>query len=177
MTTPPITELTTRARDVFRLVVDAYLETGQPVGSRTLSKLATLNLSPASIRNVMQDLEEFGLLASPHTSAGRLPTEQGLRLFVDGMMQVAEPSAEDRAQIEASLSDAGPIESALAQATAPFFQFDAEGSEVIHRDQVADLDLPEILDLRSGGEGQLVAAAALDRQFALVLVDGGDDSL
>ncbi len=118
MTTPPITELTTRARDVFRLVVDAYLETGQPVGSRTLSKLATLNLSPASIRNVMQDLEEFGLLASPHTSAGRLPTEQGLRLFVDGMMQVAEPSAEDRAQIEASLVEGGPIESALAQATA-----------------------------------------------------------
>ena len=117
MTTLPITELTTRARDVFRMVVDAYLETGQPVGSRTLSKLAALNLSPASIRNVMQDLEEFGLLASPHTSAGRLPTEQGLRLFVDGMMQVAEPSAEDRAQIEASLSDAGPIESALAQAT------------------------------------------------------------
>jgi heat-inducible transcriptional repressor len=118
MTTPPITELTTRARDVFRLVVDAYLETGQPVGSRTLSKLAALNLSPASIRNVMQDLEEFGLLASPHTSAGRLPTEQGLRLFVDGMMQVAEPSAEDRAQIEASLVEGGPIESALAQATA-----------------------------------------------------------
>ena len=117
MTTAPITELTTRARDVFRLVVDAYLETGQPVGSRTLSKLATLNLSPASIRNVMQDLEEYGLLASPHTSAGRLPTEQGLRLFVDGMMQVAEPSAEDRAQIEASLSVGGPIESALAQAT------------------------------------------------------------
>jgi heat-inducible transcriptional repressor len=118
MTTPPIIELTTRARDVFRLVVDAYLETGQPVGSRTLSKLATLNLSPASIRNVMQDLEELGLLASPHTSAGRLPTEQGLRLFVDGMMQVAEPSAEDRAQIEASLAEGGPIESALAHATA-----------------------------------------------------------
>ncbi|WP_287940933.1 heat-inducible transcriptional repressor HrcA [Sphingopyxis sp.] len=118
MTTPPITELTTRARDVFRLVVDAYLENGQPVGSRTLSKLTTLNLSPASIRNVMQDLEELGLLASPHTSAGRLPTEQGLRLFVDGMMQVAEPSAEDRAQIEASLAEGGPIESALAQATA-----------------------------------------------------------
>ncbi len=75
MTTPPITELTTRARDVFRLVVDAYLETGQPVGSRTLSKLAALNLSPASIRNVMQDLEELGLLASPHTSAGRMPTD------------------------------------------------------------------------------------------------------
>src|SRR3546814_5284680 len=117
MTTPPIIELTTRARDVFRLVVDAYLDTGQPVGSRTLSKLTALNLSPASIRNVMQDLEELGLLSSPHTSAGRMPTEQGLRLFVDGMMQVAEPSAEDRAQIEASLSEGGPIESALAQAT------------------------------------------------------------
>lgn len=118
MTALPITELTLRARDVFRLVVDAYLETGHPVGSRTLSKFASLGLSPASIRNVMQDLEEYGLLASPHTSAGRMPTEQGLRLFVDGMMQVAEPSAEDRAQIEASLTDAGPIETALAQATA-----------------------------------------------------------
>lgn len=118
MNQAPITELTTRARDVFRLVVEAYLDTGQPVGSRTLSKLAALNLSPASIRNVMQDLEEAGLLASPHISAGRLPTESGLRLFVDGMMQVAEPSAEDRAQIEASIAESGPIEAALAQATA-----------------------------------------------------------
>src|SRR3546814_21176599 len=83
MTTPPIIELTTRARDVFRLVVDAYLDTGQPVGSRALSKLTALNLSPASIRNVMQDLEELGLLSSPHTSAGRMPTEQGQRLFVN----------------------------------------------------------------------------------------------
>lgn len=118
MTPSPITELTTRARDVFRLVVEAYLENGQPVGSRTLSKFSALNLSPASIRNVMQDLEEAGLLASPHTSAGRMPTESGLRLFVDGMMQVAEPSAEDRAQIEASIAESGPIEAALAQATA-----------------------------------------------------------
>lgn len=118
MAAAPITELTTRARDVFRLVVEAYLENGQPVGSRTLSKFAALNLSPASIRNVMQDLEEFGLLASPHTSAGRVPTESGLRLFVDGMMQVAEPSAQDRAQIEASVADSGPIEAALEQATA-----------------------------------------------------------
>jgi heat-inducible transcriptional repressor len=118
MNTPPITELTTRARDVFRTVVDSYLETGQPVGSRTLSKFSALNLSPASIRNVMQDLEELGLLASPHTSAGRLPTEQGLRLFVDGMMQVGETSADERAQIEKSISEGGPIENALAHATA-----------------------------------------------------------
>jgi heat-inducible transcriptional repressor len=117
MTTLPITELNTRARDVFRLVVDSYLESGQPVASRTLSKAPSLNLSSASIRNVMQDLEELGLLTSPHTSAGRLPTEMGLRLFVDGMMQSAEPRPEDRAQIEASLQESGPIETALAKAT------------------------------------------------------------
>jgi heat-inducible transcriptional repressor len=76
------------------------------VGSRTISKLPGMNLSPASIRNVMQDLEERGLLSHPHTSAGRIPTESGLRLFVDGMMQAAEPSAEERAAIEARLERA-----------------------------------------------------------------------
>lgn len=115
--TSPFTELNDRARDVFRIVVESYLETGQPVGSRTISKTSAVNLSPASIRNVMQDLEELGLLAAPHTSAGRMPTEQGLRLFVDGMMQVAEPSAEERAAIEKQLEGAGPIEAALAATT------------------------------------------------------------
>ena len=113
----PVTELTDRARDVFRIVVESYIDSGQPVGSRTISKLSPLNLSPASIRNVMQDLEEFGLLAAPHTSAGRMPTEVGLRLFVDGMMQAAEPSLEERTVIEARLSVAGPVEGALAAAT------------------------------------------------------------
>ncbi|HMT43620.1 MAG TPA: heat-inducible transcriptional repressor HrcA [Chakrabartia sp.] len=111
-------ELTDRARDVFRIVVDSYLGTGEPVGSRTISKIGGMNLSPASIRNVMQDLEELGLLASPHTSAGRLPTESGLRLFVDGMMQAAEPTADERAAIEARVTQAGPIEDALAAASA-----------------------------------------------------------
>ncbi|PTQ07324.1 heat-inducible transcriptional repressor HrcA [Sphingomonas oleivorans] len=118
MTTPPITELSTRARDVFRVVVESYLGTGAPVGSRTISKLAGLNLSPASIRNVMQDLEELGLLEAPHTSAGRMPTETGLRLFVDGMMQAAEPSPEERAQIEARARRGGPVEEALAATSA-----------------------------------------------------------
>ncbi|RYY27178.1 MAG: heat-inducible transcriptional repressor HrcA [Sphingomonadales bacterium] len=118
MTTPPIHELTDRARDVFRIVVDSYLDTGVPVGSRTISQISTLNLSPASIRNVMQDLEELGLLASPHTSAGRMPTQTGLRLFVDGMMQANEPSAEERAAIEARAGQAGPVEDALAGTTA-----------------------------------------------------------
>ncbi len=114
----PVQELTTRARDVFRVVVETYLDSGVPVGSRTISRLSGLNLSPASIRNVMQDLEEAGLLAHPHTSAGRMPTETGLRLFVDGMMQAAEPTIEERAVIEGRLSSAGPVEDALAAATA-----------------------------------------------------------
>ena len=113
----PVQELTSRARDVFRVVVETYLDSGAPVGSRTISKLSGLNLSPASIRNVMQDLEEAGLLAHPHTSAGRMPTEIGLRLFVDGMMQASEPSPEERAVIAARLSGAGPVEDALAAAT------------------------------------------------------------
>uniref|UniRef100_UPI00405395EA heat-inducible transcriptional repressor HrcA n=1 Tax=Sphingorhabdus sp. TaxID=1902408 RepID=UPI00405395EA len=82
-----------------------------------ISKFAGLSLSPASIRNVMQDLEEAGYLASPHTSAGRVPTESGLRLFVDGMMQSAEPSAEEQRAIESQISGEGPIEEALAAAT------------------------------------------------------------
>lgn len=113
-----VSELSSRARDVFRVVVESYLGSGTPVGSRTISKLAGLNLSPASIRNVMQDLEELGLLESPHTSAGRMPTQSGLRLFVDGMMQTAEPSFEERAAIESRAARGGPIEEALAATSA-----------------------------------------------------------
>ncbi len=82
MTAQAIDLLSDRARDIFRLVVESYLGSGIPVGSRTISRLPGLSLSPASIRNVMQDLEEAGLLAAPHTSAGRMPTQAGLRLFV-----------------------------------------------------------------------------------------------
>ncbi|WP_310531656.1 heat-inducible transcriptional repressor HrcA [Novosphingobium sp.] len=116
MPNPPITELTTRARDIFRLVVEGYLSTGQPVGSKTLA-VSGLNLSPASIRSVLHDLEHLGLLAAPHTSAGRMPTEVGLRLFVDGMMQVAEPTHAERTAIERQLAAPGPIEAALAAAS------------------------------------------------------------
>ncbi len=118
MKTPDLADLNDRARDVFRQLVDQYLTSGEPIGSRTLSKLTALNLSPASIRNVMQDLEEMGLLASPHTSAGRLPTDLGLRLFVDGIMQVGELAHEEKARIDAQLSVKGqPTENVLAQAT------------------------------------------------------------
>ena len=113
MPTPPVTELSTRARDIFRLVVEGYLTSGQPVGSKTLASERGLNLSPASIRSVLAELETLGLLAAPHTSAGRMPTDSGLRLFVDGMMQVAEPSAQERLVIEKRLAAPGPIETAL----------------------------------------------------------------
>ncbi|KQU62562.1 heat-inducible transcription repressor [Sphingomonas sp. Leaf339] len=119
---PPVTELTDRARDIFRAVVDGYLTSGVPVGSKTIALATGLNLSPASIRHVMGQLESLGLLASPHTSAGRVPTERGLRLFVDGMMQATEPSADERAQIEAEIGRnagrGGPVEAALAATTA-----------------------------------------------------------
>lgn len=113
-----VSQLSERARGIFRDIVDSYLATGVPVGSRTLAKLGGLQLSPASIRNVMQDLEELGLLAAPHTSAGRVPTEQGLRLFVDGMMQAAEPAPEDVAAIEAEAGRAGAsLEDLLGRTT------------------------------------------------------------
>jgi heat-inducible transcriptional repressor len=118
MASPPISELTERTRAVFRLVVEGYLASGSPVGSRTLAGEGSLNLSPASIRSVLADLEQLGLLAAPHTSAGRMPTELGLRLFVDGMMQVAEPTAEERAAIEQRLAAPGPIEAALETTSA-----------------------------------------------------------
>ncbi|WP_095010891.1 heat-inducible transcriptional repressor HrcA [Tsuneonella mangrovi] len=118
MPTPPISELSIRAREIFRLVVEGYLSTGQPVGSKTLSASDAVNLSPASIRSVLAELEGLGLLAAPHTSAGRMPTEGGLRLFVDGMMQVAEPTAAERKAIERRLSEPGPIEAALEATSA-----------------------------------------------------------
>lgn len=114
---PPITELSDRARDIFRRVVDGYLQSGQPVGSKTLAQ-AGLNLSPASIRSVLAQLEDVGLLAAPHTSAGRMPTDLGLRLFVDGMMHALEPTADERATIAARAGQGGPVEEALAATTA-----------------------------------------------------------
>ena len=84
-----LSEMTDRSREVFRRVVESYLASGDPVGSRTLTRSMTERLSAATIRNVMQDLELLGLLDSPHISAGRIPTQMGLRMFVDGLLEVA----------------------------------------------------------------------------------------
>src|SRR5262245_23818365 len=110
-------ELGARPREVFRHLVEAYLTLGEPVGSRTLSQRLPLSLSPASIRNIMSDLEQLGLLYAPHTSAGRVPTEKGLRLFVDGMLQIGDLTSEERNSIEERLATVGrPLEDVMTQA-------------------------------------------------------------
>jgi len=119
-TSLPLAELGERSREIFRLIVDSYLASGEPVGSRHLSRLLPMTLSPASVCNVMQDLEELGLIYAPHISTGRLPTELGLRFFVDSLMQVGDVEAGERARIEAQLQGASQrrdFEGVLAEAT------------------------------------------------------------
>jgi len=107
----PLIDLNQRSREIFRRIVESYLETGEPVGSRNLSRLIPIALSPASVRNVMADLESAGLIYAPHTSAGRLPTESGLRFFVDALMEVGDLSAEERGNIEAQVRASGQAKS------------------------------------------------------------------
>ena len=102
----PRLETDQRSREIFRQIVDGYLATGEPVGSRNIARLLPMSLSPATVRNVMTDLELAGLIYAPHTSAGRLPTERGLRFFVDAMMEVGNLTAEERARIEAQMKAA-----------------------------------------------------------------------
>jgi heat-inducible transcriptional repressor len=116
-----IAELNDRSREIFRQIVESYLMTGEPVGSRNLSRILPMALSPASIRNVMADLEAAGLIFAPHTSAGRLPTEGGLRFFVDAMMEIGDVTSEERNRIEAQMKAAASghtLETALTEASA-----------------------------------------------------------
>lgn len=140
-----------RSRDIFREIVEGYLATGEPVGSRTLSK-AGIALSPASIRNVMADLTELGLLDAPHISAGRAPTHKGLRLFVDGFLEYGDPSKADKKLIDDRLASAGTdLEAVLGEAS-------------------------DILSGLAGGAG-LVASPARDaavRHVEFVPLAGGD---
>jgi heat-inducible transcriptional repressor len=112
--------LDNRSRDIFRRIVEGYLETGEPVGSRNVSRILTSALSPASVRNVMADLEEMGLIYAPHTSAGRMPTELGLRFFIDSLLEVGELSEEERQRIEKEVKGAREgqsVESLLSEAS------------------------------------------------------------
>jgi len=112
-----ISELNERSREVFRQLVEAYVATGEPIGSRTLSRRLTLPLSPATIRNVMADLEDAGLLYAPHTSAGRLPTQAGMRMFVNGLLELGGLAEDERGRIDAECRAAGKsVEQVLAEA-------------------------------------------------------------
>jgi heat-inducible transcriptional repressor len=114
-----LAQLNERSREVFRRIVESYLATGEPVGSRNLSRIIPMTLSPASVRNVMQDLEQLGLIYAPHTSAGRLPTETGLRFFVDALMQIGDLAEGDRHAIEGQVAAAGKsVDGVLAEASA-----------------------------------------------------------
>jgi heat-inducible transcriptional repressor len=113
-------QLNERSREIFRQIVESYLATGEPVGSRNLSRILPMTLSPASVRNVMSDLEQLGLVYAPHTSAGRLPTEIGLRFFVDALMQIGDLAEHDRKTIEAQvagLGEAKSVEAVLTEAS------------------------------------------------------------
>ena len=113
-----LAQLNERSREIFRQVVESYLATGDPVGSRNISRLITTPLSPASVRNVMSDLEQLGLVYAPHTSAGRLPTEFGLRFFVDALMEIGDLGEDDRRAMEAKVAAAGKsMEQILTEAT------------------------------------------------------------
>ncbi len=100
-------QLNERSREIFKRIVETYLATGEPVGSRNLSRALPMTLSPASVRNVMSDLETLGLIYAPHTSAGRLPTQIGLRLFIDGLLEVGDISVAERSQIESRIAGSG----------------------------------------------------------------------
>jgi len=112
-----LAQLNERSREIFRLIVESYLATGEPVGSRNLSRILPMTLSPASVRNVMSDLEALGLVYAPHTSAGRLPTEIGLRFFVDALMQIGDLTERDRKAIEAQVAGSGQAKSLEAVLT------------------------------------------------------------
>jgi heat-inducible transcriptional repressor len=115
-----LAQLNDRSREIFRQIVESYLTTGEPVGSRNLSRIIPMTLSPASVRNVMSDLENLGLIWAPHTSAGRLPTELGLRFFVDALMEIGDLTDKDRRAIEAQVAAAGaakPLDAILNEAS------------------------------------------------------------
>ncbi|MDQ0506276.1 heat-inducible transcriptional repressor [Xanthobacter agilis] len=120
MSSGALAQIDARAREIFRQIVESYLATGEPVGSRNLSRLIPMTLSPASVRNVMADLEAAGLIFAPHTSAGRLPTERGLRFFVDALMEVGDVNERDRTNIETQVMAAAKnttVEGVLQEAS------------------------------------------------------------
>ncbi|MGF1542969.1 MAG: heat-inducible transcriptional repressor HrcA [Parvularculaceae bacterium] len=154
-----LTDLDERARLVFRRLVETYLNTGEPVGSRTLSQDGDVNASPATIRNVMADLTDLGLLTAPHISAGRLPTELGLRLFVDGLMQIGDLSDEERRVLDVGRMDDEPDASLLERAAARLSGLTKSASLVLAPKSEAPLRHIEFV---STGPGEALAVLVFD---------------
>jgi len=147
---PP--SLNDRTRAIFRSIVETYLETGEPVGSRNLSRALPMALSPASIRNVMSDLEHLGLIYAPHTSAGRLPTQLGLRLFVDGLLELGDLTTDERHQLEAQIKikRERSIDQALTEATEMISGLSHCAGVVLAEKQISRLKHIEFLALEPG---------------------------
>jgi heat-inducible transcriptional repressor len=146
-------ELDDRSRAIFRQIVETYLTKGEPLGSRNLSRSLPMTLSPASVRNVMSDLEQHGLIYSPHTSAGRLPTEAGLRLFVDGLLQVGDLSDEERRRIERQITGSAAdktVEDVLTEAGEMISGLSLCAGVVLAEKQVSRLKHIEFVGLEPG---------------------------
>jgi len=147
-----VAKLSERSRAILRLIVESYLATGEPVGSRNLSRVLPMALSPASIRNVMSDLEQLGLIYAPHTSAGRLPTQSGLRMFVDGLLEIGDLTDEERRQIEAQISikRSTSLDKVLAEAGEMISGLSHCAGVVLAEQQVARLKQIEFVPLDPG---------------------------
>lgn len=159
-------ELDDRSREIFRALVESYMESGGPLGSRSLSRMLPMSLSPASIRNVMSDLEDLGLIYAPHVSAGRLPTQKGLRFFVDAFMQVGDLQPEMRESIERQVrpnDQNSPVETLLTEASQMLSGMTRGAGLVIASKQ--DSTIRHIEFIR------------LDQSRALVVLVGGNDQV
>ncbi len=166
----PVPGLDARSAAVLREIVEQYVETGEPVGSRTLSRRLPLNVSPATIRNVMADLTEAGLLFAPHTSAGRLPTERGLRLFVDGLLHFGELADEERESITAALAASGrSLEDTLTDASSLLAGLSSAAGLVLAPKAEGPLKHIEFVPLGSGRA--LVVLVAADGHVENRIID------
>jgi heat-inducible transcriptional repressor len=158
-----LSALNGRSQDIFRKLVERYLATGSPVGSRDLSRMLSVGLSPATVRNVMSDLEDLGLIASPHTSAGRLPTQRGLRFFVDAMLEVGAVNEAERKAIETQIAGparAGHLEDLLTEASQLLSGLSHGAGVVIA--QKSDLVLKHIEFVRLDAERAMVVLVGED---------------
>lgn len=158
MSDHPLHEIDERSRDIFRRLVETYLSTGEPVGSRTLSQDGAIAVSAATVRNVMADLTDLGLLHAPHISAGRLPTERGLRLFVDSLMQVGDLTSEERRAIDSEARD-DDVEKVLEEAAARLSGLTQTASLVLA--QKADAPLRQV-EFVSVGPGRALAVLVFE---------------